>query len=280
VEITMKALSTALFVLGALLLAPLAHAATCNGERVDIGGRHLWMRVAGEGALSVVFESGNGDDSSAWASVEPAIRNLGVRTVVYDRAGLGRSDPAPGAYVIDDEVSALERALDACGVDGPIVLVAHSYGGFIATLLAARNERVVGVVLVDANVPDAFDDATTAAIVAEYEPQFPALQQAAPELARVLMPIVLAYPETARRVRAVGFPHDTPVIDIVAERSWGSTQERNAALRQAHADFVTRSPARAALFAAGSGHNVMRDKPEAVIDAIAQMVERVGAQQR
>ncbi len=273
----MKTFSAALIVLAAVLVAPVAHAASCNGERVDIGGRGLWVQVAGEGATTVVFESGNGNDSTAWAGIGPAIRNLSVRTFVYDRAGLGQSDPAPGPYAIENEVNALKRALDTCSIDGPIIVVAHSYGGFFATLLASENERVAGIVLVDANVPNYFDDAITAGIVAEYAPQFPGLEEAAPALSRVIIPVVQSYPESARRVRAAGVSRDLPVIDIVAERSWRSTPELNAALAQAHAAFVAESPAREAVFAEGSGHNVMRDKPEIVIAAITRMIAHVNA---
>lgn len=273
----MKTFTAALIVLAAMVSAPVADAASCNGERVDVGDHAVWVRRAGEGATTVVFESGNGNDSTAWAGIEPSIRNLGVRTFVYDRAGLGQSDPAPGPYAIENEVAALERALTACDVNGPIVVVAHSYGGFLATLLAHENAHVAGIVLVDANVPNYFDDAITAGIVAEYSPQFPALEAAAPALARVIVPVVQSYPESARRVRAAGVSRDLPVIDIVAEHSWRSTPEANEALRRAHADFVAQSPARETVFAAGSGHNVMQDRPDLVIDAITRMVAHVSA---
>jgi pimeloyl-ACP methyl ester carboxylesterase len=68
------------------------------------------------------------------------------------RAGLGRSAPSPPPYRIDDEADALRRELDRHGIEAPIVLVAHSYGGFVATLVAAFDRRVAGVVLVDANL--------------------------------------------------------------------------------------------------------------------------------
>jgi pimeloyl-ACP methyl ester carboxylesterase len=255
----------------------LSHGAAwaCEGSRVDVGGYGLWMRVAGSGPVTVVFESGNGADSSDWSAVEPAVRGLGVRTVLYDRAGLGQSEPAPGPYSIDDDVAALERALAVCGVDGPIIIVAHSYGGFIAQLLAASDSDVAGLVLVDAAVPGYFTDEVAQGVVREYSPQFPALEQARPDLARVLIPIVRAYPETARVVRSATLPASTPVIDITAERSWVSTPEAHEMWRRAHAMFVAESSAREAVFAAGSGHNVMRDQPNVVIDAITRMIGRV-----
>jgi pimeloyl-ACP methyl ester carboxylesterase len=240
----------------------------------------LWTAVAGTGSPTVVFEAGGGDDSSVWAEVEPAVREAnGVRTFVYDRAGLGRSEPpAPGGYRIDDEAAALACALDERGVTGPIVLVAHSYGGFVATLVAATDPRVAGAVLVDANLAAFFDEAEVERLLALYTPQFPALEEQAPELARVMIPLMRAYPDTARRLRAVDYPASLPTIDIVAEQSWGATPEQNDAMRRVHADFVAAAPeTREAVLAEGSGHYVMRDRPDVVLDAIARMVARVRA---
>jgi pimeloyl-ACP methyl ester carboxylesterase len=245
---------------------------------VDVGGRRLFTFLAGEGDPTVVFEAGGGDYSAAWKNIAPEVRAQDhVRTFVYDRAGLGLSDPpAPGPYHIDDEVTALGRALDARGVRGPVVLVAHSYGGFVATVFAAQDARVKGVVLLDANLGAYFDDVTSARLVASFAPQFPALEQQAPEIARVMIPLMQAYPETARRVRAAGYPPDLPTIDIVAERSWGATPEENAGMARAHADFVAAAPAsREAVFASGSGHLVVNDRPDLVLAAIAKMVARV-----
>jgi pimeloyl-ACP methyl ester carboxylesterase len=91
-----------------------AVAADCsNGQKVDVGGYALWMRSQGQGSPTIVFESGGGEDSSEWSSIEPIIRGRGkVRTVVYDRAGLGNSDVNPRPYRIQDEATALRRALD------------------------------------------------------------------------------------------------------------------------------------------------------------------------
>ena len=245
---------------------------------VDVSGGRLWTSVEGDGAPTIVFEAGGGDDSSVWATTEPeARRRNGVRTLVYDRAGLGKSDPPPrGEYRIGDEAAALVRALDVRRVSGPIVLVAHSYGGFVATFVAAADPRVAGVVFVDANLPAFFDEGVVERLLAIYTPQFGELEQRAPELARVMIPLMRASPDTVRDVRAVGYPRTLPTIDIVAERSWGQTPEENGDMRRVHAEFVAAAPrVREGVLADGSGHYVMHDRPEVVLDAIARMVERV-----
>ena len=64
------------------------------------------MQVAGDGAPTVVFDGDGAADYSVWANIEPEVRRrVGVRTAVYDRAGLGKSDVAPGPYRIDEEAA-------------------------------------------------------------------------------------------------------------------------------------------------------------------------------
>jgi pimeloyl-ACP methyl ester carboxylesterase len=254
--------------------------ADCSiGRRVDVGGYALWMRSQGQGTPTVVFESGGGEDSSEWSNIEPAIRERAkVRTVVYDRAGLGKSDPDPRPYRIEDEGTALRRALDHCYIHGPILLVAHSYGGFISEILASVDNRVQGLVLVDANIPSFFDDKEAAVIKARYEPLADALRKDKPDVARVLIPLVQAYPATARHMRDVHIPLNLPIIDITAEHTWVDAPDELAAMRRAHSEFVAASPNRVAIFAEGSGHYVSRDRPDIVIDAVLHLVSETRKQ--
>ena len=110
-------------------------------------GRPLHAEVAGAGAPTVVFEAGMGGSRHMWGGVVPAVAGR-ARTVVYDRSGLGRSpvDDAPRdlARLAADLLDVLDH------VDGPVVLVGHSWGGPIVRVAAAeRPERVAGLVLVD-----------------------------------------------------------------------------------------------------------------------------------
>ena len=62
------------------------------------------------------------------------------RTCAYDRAGYGRSDPAPDERPrqLEDVHADLQALLEAAGIEGPYVLVGSSFGGFIATTYASR----------------------------------------------------------------------------------------------------------------------------------------------
>lgn len=120
-------------------------------QRVDVGdGRKLNLYCIGEGAPTVVFESGLSDWSNTWALIQPTIAKR-TRACSYDRAGMGYSDPAaPGARMPEAAVQDLKTLLDRAGIDGPLVLVGHSLGGFYAKLFAVTYpERIAGLVLVD-----------------------------------------------------------------------------------------------------------------------------------
>ena len=127
-----------------------APAVTIEG-RFDVGGYQLWISCSGTGSPTVVFDAGLGTGAGSWAGIRPGVAQT-TRACVYDRAAIGQSDARPGARtstlgVRSDE---LIRLLAAAGVDGPLVLVGHSYGGMVAHLTAHRlAARVAGLVLVD-----------------------------------------------------------------------------------------------------------------------------------
>lgn len=131
-----------------------------RGEKVDIGGRSLRIVRAGPAvgpAPLIVCEHGAFGCASDWAVVQEKLAVRGLRSLAYDRAGLGYSDagPAPrdGRAINDD----LEALLMALGEIGPILLVGHSMGGLMVRLFALERDRdLAGLVLVDAVTPDVF----------------------------------------------------------------------------------------------------------------------------
>ncbi len=110
--------------------------------------RRLHYCTDGHGPVTVLFEAGLGKSRSTWALAQPLVAQF-ARTVVYDRAGLGRSDSATAPRTFGALLRDHLTVLDAT-VTGPCILVGHSYGGPIVRRAAAeRPDTVVGVVLVD-----------------------------------------------------------------------------------------------------------------------------------
>jgi pimeloyl-ACP methyl ester carboxylesterase len=129
---------------------------------VDIGGgRALHAVFAGplqSDAPLVILEAGAFGFSADWSAVQLKLAAIGMRSLAYDRAGLGLSPPGPsprdGLAVRAD----LEALLAATNEAGPFVFCGHSMAGLHAALFAADNRsRLAGVVLVDATTPQATD---------------------------------------------------------------------------------------------------------------------------
>jgi pimeloyl-ACP methyl ester carboxylesterase len=111
-------------------------------------GRRLHAERFGEGRPIVVFESSLGLSRNLWGAVVPLVAER-TSTVLYDRSGLGRSEPDRARRDLDRLTADLIAVLDALG-EGPFVLVGHSWGGPIVRSVAARvPERIAGLVLVD-----------------------------------------------------------------------------------------------------------------------------------
>ncbi len=63
-----------------------------HGRLVDVGGHKMHLDCEGQGAPTVILESGLWDDATVWHNVQLEIAKS-AQVCSYDRAGLGYSDP-------------------------------------------------------------------------------------------------------------------------------------------------------------------------------------------
>jgi pimeloyl-ACP methyl ester carboxylesterase len=141
-----------------------------RGRMVEIGGgRRLRAVFAGPeapGRPLVVLEAGSFGFSADWAAAQAGLAAEGLRSLAYDRAGLGHSDPGPAPRDSQAIVQDLEAMLAALGERGPLIVCGHSMAGLHVRLFAGRNAaRVRGLVLVDAVMPEAMDHPVAAHLV-------------------------------------------------------------------------------------------------------------------
>lgn len=109
----------------------------------------LHLLETGSGSPPIILEAGMAASSVSWRLVqEPLSRDHTV--ISYDRAGFSWSPEASTPRTIPNLVDDLKRLIDNSGVDGPFVLVGHSFGGLLLRHFTARYPRLVrGLVLVD-----------------------------------------------------------------------------------------------------------------------------------
>ena len=99
---------------------------------------------------TVVLVHGAWHGAWCWDLVVEQLLQQDVPVVAIDLPGHGAStEPLTDLHGHGDAVRA---ALDA--IDGPVVLVGHSYGGAVITNAAAGNTNVKALVYIDAFIPN------------------------------------------------------------------------------------------------------------------------------
>jgi len=272
---------------------------------VDIGGgRKMYLDCRGTGSPIVVLVAGLRASAEDWTiaakpgpRVFPEIAKV-TKVCAYDRPGTpvgeqpSRSGPVPQPTTAENAVADLHALLSAAGETGPYVLVAHSYGGLIGRLYASTYpDQVAGLVLVDA-LSEGIQDAETLeqwAIqrkliegdVREGVAEYPALER-------------IDVDSNFDQLRAAPPLRQMPLIVLSADRAWGPQipamieagilpadvppdfgYVTDAAQKQAHAQLAKLVQNSKHVTDTDSGHEIHKEQPQLVIDAIREVVEAV-----
>lgn len=255
------------------------------GAPVDLGGRALSMYEAGSGPVTVVFESDVGDLLEGWAEVLRALAP-DARVVAYDRAGLGASTPAEtrGPRTPDAIADDLYAMLEQAGLAPPFVLVGHRAGGLYVRRFAERYpDAVAGLVLVDP-----IHEAEATRLRALDAGSYDAYRKGQEGLHRLAPPAVQREHEGVRAVLDAGtFGGETlpavPLVVLTAHRTveaprWvGETAQGQEARRALHAALADAWPQGIHRVVEAPGSYLHQVAPEAVVEAIRQVLETAEA---
>ena len=100
------------------------------------------------GARNVVLVHGGFVDGSGWQAVHDLLTKDGYRVAIVQNPTLS----------LEDDVAVTRRVID--GLDGPVVLVGHSYGGAVITE-AGLHDQVKALVYIAAFAPDKGESVNT-----------------------------------------------------------------------------------------------------------------------
>ena len=93
-------------------------------------------------ATNIVLVHGTSVDGSSWSKVIPILQNAGHKVIAAQLP----------LHSLADDVDTVKRAIGLIG--GPVVLVGHSYGGFVISNAAYNNPNVTGLVYLSAFAPN------------------------------------------------------------------------------------------------------------------------------
>jgi pimeloyl-ACP methyl ester carboxylesterase len=124
------------------------------GDLVDIGGRKLHVLMTPGAGPPLVIIAALGTPAIDWLTVQRTLAP-DVPVVVYDRGGIGWSDPGPRPRTAGRMADELHALPTAARIEPPYVLAGHSLGGLIALIYTAgHREHVAGLALIDSSHPD------------------------------------------------------------------------------------------------------------------------------
>ncbi|WP_413367261.1 alpha/beta fold hydrolase [Lysinibacillus sp. 3P01SB] len=123
---------------------------------VQVSDYKLYAKLLSEttGKPTIIMDAGYGDYSKAWDSVIEDISKLGS-VLIYDRAGLGKSERSSNPRTSREMVKELKELLVKANIGPPYLLVGHSFGGVNMRIFATEYQNdVCGLVLVDSTPED------------------------------------------------------------------------------------------------------------------------------
>lgn len=285
-------------------LAPAADQADFAGL-VDIGGgRKIYLECKGAGSPTVLLISGQRASAGDWSiaakpgpPVFPEVAKF-TRVCAYDRPGtpvgqgFSRSDPVPQPTSVAGDVADLHALLAASGERPPYVLAAHSFGGLIARLYTSTYPHdVVGLVLIDVlseGLREAETDAQWAiqrglieGDVTEDLKIYPAIERTDAE-------------KSIDEMKGIRPLAPMPLVVLSADRPWGpqlpaliasgavpaSTPPdfgyvTDEAQKKAQAKLAELVPGAKHITHTNSGHEIHKEQPQLVIEAIRDVVDAV-----
>lgn len=241
---------------------------------VDVGTHKVRMLISDMPSdYTIILEAGGGRFSDVYESIQDTLMKLtGYRVISYDRSGFGRSELGPADLTAPGEVQVLRKCLESMGIKKKIILVGHSYGGFLVQLFAKEfPDLVEGLVLIDPmNV--GFVDRFGLDSLNVYTPYFNNPVETW-QIAGNRM--VDNFPYALEKLRGYELPRDMPVLLITA----GNAPYDPAIWRECHEEMLMNSPIHKLIIAGDCGHDIMTENSELVLHSIIELTNTIRQKQ-
>lgn len=235
------------------------------------GGKTIYIKCMGTGSPTVILTAGLGGSTEDWQEVQPQVARM-TSVCAWDRPGSGLSSKSTGRETVAETTGDLIAALKATQIEGPLVVVGHSFGAYETLLLKDQaSEAVVGMVLVDPSIPNQVDRLKKVA------PKPPVAGK------QMLDPLAISSKLVFDPKRHYG---EMPIIVLTStkapelppgtpESTRAEFAALNAEMHRGHAELAALSSRGVQRPVPDSGHYIQSDQPNAVIGAIKEVLSAI-----
>lgn len=243
-------------------------------DYLTIDENRIYYKYYKNGAPTVLFEAGLGDDNNTWKEIQDNI-SLITTTFSYDRAGVGKSG---GIFITRtgmDIVQDLSTLITKKQLDPPFLLVGHSFGGLISRLFASINpDNVAGMILIDAAHEK--KEISFQKVLTDNQKVKIKKYLENPALNDEKIDKVKTFKQILKYKRQFTFPLTIIIRGLAKCYGSGWPEEKLLEIEQKlQLDFNKLSKLSKTVIAKNSGHYIHKDEPGLVIKEIRQMVNKI-----
>ncbi len=115
---------------------------------LSISGLHINYKITGNSSGCLLILHGWGGSLLSWAKVQELLSQNGFRVIALDLPGFGKSQPPQEVWGVEEYAQFVLEFAEEIGL-GKFILLGHSFGGQIATYIAAHYpEKLEKLILV------------------------------------------------------------------------------------------------------------------------------------
>lgn len=260
-----------------------------RGHFVDLETHRLYYECIGTGQPVVLIDYGIGGSAIVWRDLQQRLATQ-TRVCTYDRAGYGWSDPGPSPRTTEVAAAELHALIEQLELAAPVVLLGHSFGGFNTRYFAARwPSEVAGLVWLDSSHPEEalgvksrqprdhllnpLDSTRMEGELGDSDEAVGHYLNTRRKAVFTQMDELANFATSAKQVLDAGKLPAIPLIVLVRDAANGEPSAvAEARWHENQAALAKLSPLGQLWHAAGSGHEIYRDRPDLVEKALREVL--------
>ncbi|ASV67091.1 alpha/beta hydrolase [Cytobacillus sp. FSL W7-1323] len=237
-----------------------------NEMFIHISKCKLYAKLVGEnnGKPTVIMDAGYGDFSKAWNSVLREISMLSS-VLIYDRAGLGKSEPSSSPRTSSEMVKELKELLSEAKIKPPYILVGHSFGGVNMRMFATEYpNEVCGLVLID-STPEEYRERFLPTMSKDFQQAY--------KRQFVYEGNYGEFMESLKQLKDTRKKLNVPLIVLSAGQKAHYSIESQKLWNEMQGEILEISSEGELIIAENSAHYIQNDEPKVVVYAIKKLIE-------